>query len=286
MQLAVLADVHGNLPALKAVLQTLQGKDLSGILVAGDLTGCPWPNEAIQLLIEHNCIMIRGNGENGLLKLIDHTAPHAWEVNKQYALARWTVRTLDPSLIPIIRSLPNQRVIHMAGTDPIRMVHGSPFDSSDSIYPHREPENFVRAMEAVSEPVTIFGHTHSPWQVRLDGHLAFNPGAVSAPLDGKAGAQYAILTWSDGCWRAQLHHIPYDLKEVRRGFEQSGLLKEGGALARTFLLSIETGIDVTDDFIDLAYELMHQTTEEYTAFIPDEIWDLADKQFNWQNYKN
>jgi hypothetical protein len=85
--------------------------------------------------------------------------------------------------------------------------------------------------------------------------------------------QYALLTWRDGRWQVEHRAVSYDLELVRAAFWTSGLLKEGGALARSFLLSIETGQNVADDFFLHAYGLAARAGFEDCHAVPDAAWE-------------
>jgi len=101
-------------------------------------------------------------------------------------------------------------------------------------------------------------------------------------LDGFVGAQWALLTWSGGRWRAELRGVRYDLEQVRAAFRDSGLLADGGVLARAYLLCLETGHNVWGDFLAFARELAHAAGMDISGAIPDEAWDQAVAQFDWQ----
>jgi putative phosphoesterase len=281
MRLAVMSDVHGNLPALEAVLEDVQPYEPDGILVAGDFVGGPQPVETIHLLRSLDSWMIRGNSDTGLLQYGLGDAPEVHYTHRQFALLRWAHRHVDQGTFDLIRSLPEQRVVEIDGTAPIRMVHGSPRDPSESIFPDRDPVTLDCALAQTSEPVLVCGHTHIPWKVTRDDRLALNPGAVCGPLNGDVGAQYALLTWRDGRWQAEHRVIPYDLERIRASFRESGLLEEGGALARSFLLSIETGQNVAKDFLSHAYGLAAQAGFEGCHAVPDAAWERASATFDW-----
>jgi putative phosphoesterase len=281
LKLAVLSDVHGNLPALEAVLADTVTAGIDGILVAGDYIGGPQPCEVIQRLHDLGAIMISGNSDTNLIRLRTGRAPQAWYQSLQFALLRWGDRHLDQSSFDLLQSLPEQRVVALEGTAPIRMVHGSVRDQYESIFPDRDPEILDIALAQAPEAVLICGHTHIPWIEKTSGRLAINPGAVCGPLNGEIGAQYAILSWEDGGWQAEPRLIEYDLALIRRAFRDSGLLREGGALARAFLRSIETGQNVAEWFLDHAYRLASEISGEDVPFVPDEIWIQAESRFHW-----
>jgi predicted phosphodiesterase len=182
MRLAVLADVHGNLPALEAVLADVQQRDVDGIIVAGDLTAGPQPVETTRLLRSLEAWMIRGNTDSNLLRYDAGDAPDAWRVSKQWAVMRWSHSHLDGETLNFIASLPEQRAIALDDAAPIRVVHGSPRNPSESLFPDRDPVKLSLFRQAgllppdrdpaklnlafaqISEPVLVCGHTHIPWK--------------------------------------------------------------------------------------------------------------------------
>lgn len=284
MRLAVLADIHGNLPALEAVLDDLQQHDTDGIIVAGDLVDrFPHPVETIRLLRSLDSWMIRGNSDNGQLRLYAGDIPDAWRVNRQFASARWTYRNLDRETLDFIASLPEQRVISLPDTEAIRVVHGSPSHITEGIKPDLDPGTLERAFACINERILVCSHTHVPWWREQGGRLALNPGAVANPLDGKGGgrAQYALLTWKEDCWQVQHREALYDLERLRAAFRDSGLLQEGGAFTRALLLSVETGHDVVTIFLSYANGVAAEAGIEDRNIIPDEVWEEAEATFRW-----
>jgi putative phosphoesterase len=285
MRLAVLSDIHGNLTALEAMLSDLRQYAVNGILVAGDIVvGGPQPAETLQRLRALGCVMIRGNADQALLQHAAGRAPASQSTAQQFALLRWTRRQVDQDALDFLASLPEQRVVALAGADPIRMVHGSPRHISERIFPERDPALLDLVLAQISEPVLVCGHTHLPWQVARDGRLALNPGAVGSPLNGTLGAQYALLTWANTGWQARLIAVPYDLEPLRQVCRTSGFLADGGAFARLCLLSVETGQDVLDDFFAYAAGLTEQAGYAECDHIPDAVWKQAVETFGWAKY--
>jgi putative phosphoesterase len=281
VRLAVMADVHGNLPALNAVLRDVQQHAVDGIIVAGDLVGGPQAVETTRLLRSLGSWMIRGNSDSNLLRYDRPDAPPAWRTSHQFALLRWSYRHVDEETFEFIKSLPQQRVVQVADTPAIRVVHGSPRDASESIFPHRDAHTLDVALAQTEEAVLVCGHTHRPWKVERSGQLALNPGAVCGPLDGYVGTQYALLTWDGARWAVEHRAVPYNLDHIRAAFHQDGLLEEGGALARAYVCCLETGRNVWDDFLSHAYRLAEQAGHEDCQVVPDPIWERAAATFNW-----
>lgn len=285
MRLAILSDVHGNLPALEAVLADLQQHDVDGIVVAGDLVGGgPQPEETTHLLRSLDSLMIRGNADTYLVRYDAGDVPDDWRTSHQWAPMRWQYHHLDQDTLAFITSLPEQRGIEIAGAAPIRVVHGSPRDPSESIYPDRDPAILDLALAQVSESVLVCGHTHEPWHRELDGRLALNPGAVCGPLNGYVGAQYALLTWQNERWRVEHRAVPYDLERLRAAFHDSGLLAETGAWAHVILLCIETGQNLAKDFVSHARRLAVEAGFKSCDVVPDPIWEKAAATWRWGDF--
>jgi putative phosphoesterase len=282
MRIAVLADIHGCLPPLEAALSEIHAQSVDGLLVAGDMTCGPNSAEVLQRLMAENAWMVLGNNEGYLLRFDSGQTPAWWHTSHQWALNRWVYRTIDRASLDLLHNLPEQRVINLPGTAPIRMFHGSLRDSSELLDPKLYPEPLKEAFARTSEAVLVCGHTHLPWQEHRNGRLAFNPGAVTFPCNGDRGAQYAILTWDMDAWEVEHHSAAYDHSLVRKAFIDSGLLQEGGALTRAFLLSIEKGKDVSMDFLHYAYRKAAEAGHSGCEYVPDGIWEAAAASFDWE----
>ncbi len=288
-RLAVLADIHGNLPAFKAVLHDLQQHGpLDALLVAGDVVGGPGQRAILQRLMEAQAVMIQGNGEARLAKLLNGIAPAYFYTARQFSLPRWIIEDLSQEQREYLGGLPEQRVFTLPGTDPIRIVHGSPRKVDELVLPDRachpnlyyEPVLLAEVIAAVVEPVILFGHTHLPWQARIQGKLALNPGAVNFPEDNYWGAQYALLDWDGRQWLPSFHQVAYDLERLKRDYEESGLLSVS-PLARVMLQSILTQTDYLPIFFRHVRALAGEPGPDALPYYSDEIWQRAEETFPW-----
>ncbi len=225
MLLALLSDIHANLPALEAVLRDARRDRPDAFLVAGDLSGGPYPNETLDLLRSLPGWTIRGNGEGYLLRFWQGDAPLAWQVQRQFGFMRWCANHVAAEHRSFVMGLAEEVSIALPGLSAIRLVHGSPGRPSGGLHPENEGE-IEQALALIREPVLVCGHTHAQWQVRLDGRLAVNAGAVCAPCDGTTAAQYVLLRWDGDRWQAQLRQVGYNIAAVRRAFHTSELLAE------------------------------------------------------------
>jgi len=303
MRLALLADVHDNLPALEAVVEDIDRRGVDGIIAAGDyLVRGPFPLETMRLLRSLDAWMIRGNTDGYVLNYHAGLAPESWYWSEQWAAMRWTCEQVDRETLAFAEALPEERVVALEGVHPIRVVHGAPRDPLGQIVPKGDEEaigwfrraGFIDegceqlrvsdALHETAEPVLVCGHTHIPWGEERDGRLMLNPGAVSGSLNQDTRAQYAVLTWRDGRWQAEHRAVPYDLSRVRHGFIERGLLSEGGALARAFLLTIETGRNVLGPLFSHVDRLAPVGGQDDSVVVPDEIWCRAVSTFPWAEY--
>jgi putative phosphoesterase len=225
--------------------------------------------------------MIIGNSDISVLRYLEGQATEYQRTAKQFALLRWACQRIDLDSQESLRNLPEQQIISLSDSDPIRVVHERLETAFDGYDPEEELEKLDSDLAKIKETVLICGHTHCPWIVRRNGKLALNPGSVAGPLNGYIGTQYAILEWLDGRWQAELHAIKYELTRIRSDFIRSGLLEEGGPLARCFLNSIETGENESLRFLEYAWELAELAGYKDISFIPDEIWDQAENTYDW-----
>jgi predicted phosphodiesterase len=285
MLLAVLSDIHANLPALEATLADAQRHRPDAYVVAGDLNGGPHASETLDLLRSLPGWIIRGNGEGYLIRLWGGDAPAEWRTQRQYGFVRWCAASVRDEDRPFISALPEELRIALPECPAIRLAHGSPGRPAGGIYPSRGDHEARNALALIDEPILICGHTHKQWQVKLDGRLVVNPGAVCGPCDRTVGAQYALLTWRGGRWQAELKQVDYNTAEVRRAFRDSGLLDEGGAFARAVIAGIETGVDVARALLQHAGRFKETQGLGSGPFMPDDIWDAAAESFDWERYE-
>jgi len=299
MRIAVLSDIHGNLPALEAVLSDVQRQGVDDVVVAGDFTGGPQPQETTDLLCSLGSWMIRGNSEDYCLAYDRRDAPAGWRESKQWAAMRWSYFRLNKETLDSIASLPEQRAIVLNGAAPVRVVHGSPRSSTEHLFPDRdpvalqvfreagllpwgtEPARLSLALAGVEEPVLVCGHSHIPWKQEQDGRLVINAGSVGASNNGDWRAQYAVLDWREGRWQAEHRFIAYDLDRIRAVYRESGYLAGGGAFAQACLLGIERGQNVPGRFVSHVYEVAAEAGFEGCGVVPDSIWERAVTTFNW-----
>jgi putative phosphoesterase len=206
VRLAVLADVHANLPALEAVLRDVDSLSPAGIWVAGDLVGYnPWPNEVLQILRDRRMKAIRGNHDRAAL------SGDTSRFNELAAAAvRWTRIQLTPGSVTYLKDLEDRTRATMPEGS-VAMYHGSPRDDDEYVYPSSADEAVVKKAGAA---FVILGHTHLPMALSFRSGVLINPGSVGQPRDGDPRASYALLDVAGVA--VDFHRVEYDVGETQR----------------------------------------------------------------------
>jgi diadenosine tetraphosphatase ApaH/serine/threonine PP2A family protein phosphatase len=209
--IALLYDVHGNLPALEAVLADADAAGVGGYLIGGDvaLFGAFGAETVRRLRALPHARWLRGNGERWTAH--PDEAPEGEPVQGAIAASR---AALGDALVAELGALPQS----VALDDATRAWHGSPRSDVRSFLPDPEPSD-GELLEGVTERRLIFGHTHLPFR-RTHGTIELvNPGSVGMPLDGDRRAAYARLH-DDG--RIEHRRIEYPLEETLAALRAQG----------------------------------------------------------------
>jgi len=277
MEIAVLSDIHGNLTAFNAVLNDINKLGIDKFIIAGDhIVDCPEPNEVLEIIKKLNAYVIKGNREEYILNY-NKGLHDEWRRHKQMAATLWTYNVLDKGNIKYIEKLPEQLSISLPGMDAIRVVHGSPTNINEEIFPDKYPERIEKALKDIKEPVLICGHTHHPWSKTVYNKLIVNPGSVGVPFNKNKCAEYAVLTWEDNKWMVSHRQAGYDLKELEQLFFDKELMEKCRTWSRLTLASIKEGKNITLDFVKYVYELSEKNGYRGLKLVPDCIWDMAEE---------
>jgi predicted phosphodiesterase len=301
---AVLADIHGNLLALEAVLADIRARTSPArpprLLVAGDfLPAGPHPVEVFERLQAENAVLIRGNNEDYLIDYHTGRAPAWYASSAQMAPMRWTHARLGPERLRFLTGLPDQVVVHADGLPPVRLVHGSHRHISEILIPDQDPmavqvfrqSSLLGENEApppledllsdLPEPVLACGHTHIPWIQHCGERLAFNPGSAGLSSNGDPRAWYALLYWENHHWEVEQRAVAYDLDRLRRAYHDTGYLAAGGPFARGCLIDALQGHNVVWFFIIFARQWASAAGWDGEGAVPDELWFEAERHYPW-----
>lgn len=238
LRLAVLADVHGNLPALEAIGRALAQDEVDHVVVAGDfLTLGPQPRECVEYALSRGWACIRGNSE---LYLTDFDTPRG---RREWVESEWfeAVRLLSIELADLrveIGCWPDELRLRLPNGPPIRVVHGSPRSAWEPLGPLTPEDDMHERLAGVVEGVVVCGHTHLVTNRVVGQWRVLNPGSAGNPLDGDTRAQYMLLDLVDGSWAPTWRRVAYDVDLVLARIAPQ--VDRLGAVGETFRLELET----------------------------------------------
>lgn len=204
MLIGLVADVHSNAMALKEVLSVFDGLRVEKILHAGDIIGYnPYPDETLDLFKKKKIISILGNHDRALI-----TGDTSGFNPYAKAALEWTRNTASPDDVDYLLGLQDIESITLEGRR-IVLVHGSPYDIDEYIYPE---DAVPELLSAVNGDVLVLGHTHVQFIKEYAEGIIVNPGSVGQPRDGNPDAAFAVLDTDSG--KIQLKRVGYDIEKV------------------------------------------------------------------------
>jgi predicted phosphodiesterase len=249
MRIAVLADIHSNLPALEAVQADLHLAAPDMVLVGGDqVNRCPWPNEVLDLIEAEGWPMIAGNHELMIASLDTPDQPPIFNQRERFADLWWTRDQLTPEHLAQFPVLPLDRRIEVADGPTILLLHGLKNNPFEGIVPEMDDAQILAKLEGIEEPVVLTAHTHYPLARAVDGKQVFNPGSVGMPYNGDPRAQYMLLDSDGVTWHPTFRQVEYDRGLVREAFDRQGLFTAYGPLGPLYWQTVATGDPWVSDF--------------------------------------
>ena len=187
LRVAALADVHGNAPALEAVLDEVAREQPDLIVFCGDLTWGPLPEETIALLRPVDALYVRGNAEAELLRLFAEVPDDASERQ------RFLVDRHDAAAREFVTGFREHVVVEVEGLGPTRFCHGSPRSDEELVTEETPVERAREFLDGVEERTVVTAHTHVSYERVVDGTRLLNAGSVGLPYEGRPGAYWALL---------------------------------------------------------------------------------------------
>ena len=235
MRYALIGDIHGNLPALEAVLSDLDARgEADAVYHLGDLVGyAPWPDEVVELLRQRGIAGVAGNYDSTTATDYEHCGCK-YEDPRQEELSHlsyeWTRANVTAETKRWLGGLPFRIDLrplggHRAGPR-LSLVHGNAVLNT-FYWTEDRSDGFCLQMAghlgAKGGDVIAFGHTHKPWQRVVDGILFVNTGSVGRPKDGDWRAGYVIVDLEADLARVEFVRVEYDLARAMEAIRTSSL---------------------------------------------------------------
>lgn len=209
MQVGLISDIHGNLPALESVLEDMPSLDT--IVCAGDVIGYnPWPAACVEKIREVADITVMGNHDRMVRTPHEYGSNHMAEAGLEFANEQLSNRQLK-----WLDDRPRKATFV---DDQFLLVHDHPTTVDEYVYPV-EFDKLRCYLDNYRG--LVLGHTHMPHEQTIDDRIITNPGSVGQPRDKDPRAAYAILNTDSG--DVELKRTSYDIDRVISRIEEVGL---------------------------------------------------------------
>ena len=226
MRIAVIADIHANLPALTAVIDDVARIGADAIYCVGDVVGRgPHPNEAVELLRTLEIPTVQGNWDEAVGMDRAQTGAAWASVDAEHAgdaSMRWTADALSEENKAWLRQLPRTLRAEIAGRSAY-FFHGSPIRANEYLWSDRPSRVLARIASDEGDDLFCFGHTHEAFH-RVVGQAHFvAAGSVGCGTGGDARARYAVVYVGDPDIAIGFRSVDYDHLAVVRDLTAHGL---------------------------------------------------------------
>ncbi len=238
MKIAVMADIHGNLPAFEAALADYKRQSADLLVIAGDVVnGAPDSAECWKLADSLGVPIIRGNHERYVGLYGTEGAPAEWSSDR-FGPVKWSSAQFSQAEKQRLAGLPLD--LKLPEYPELFFCHSSVRSDSDAIAPYTAEAELDAMFPGVTAPLIIRGHNHAPAIRFWRNRRIITTGSVGLTFDGIPTAQYVLLTHSGGGWSSEHRSVEYDIEAALARFHETGYLTDGGPMARLFYREVAT----------------------------------------------
>ena len=217
MRIAALYDIHGNFPALEAVLADIREADVDVVVSGGDVVPGPMPREVLARLLNLNIPVqfIRGNGDREVLAVRAGATTGGFP-HSVLAEMQWCADQIDDESAHVMHDwAPTVRLHTAAGVT--LFCHATPRNDTEIFTHATAEERLLPIFASAQADIVVCGHTHMQFERRVDETRVVNAGSVGMPFHGPPGA-YWLLLGRD----VELRHTPYDLEAAAKRIRATG----------------------------------------------------------------
>ena len=252
MKIATLYDIHGNLPALEAVLAELEGVQPDLIVIGGDVVPGPMPRQTLELLMQlgERARFIRGNGErdvNGAFDGLPFDPILGEQVRKTIG---WSAGQLGQAERDFLAQWPERLALSVDGLGNILFCHATPRNDMDIFTPNSPQERLKTFFSGVEAQAVVCGHTHIQFEMHVDSIRILNGGSVGMPYADRPGAYWMLL----GPQGVEFRRTEYDLEKAAQQVRESGY-PQADEFADENLLKVPSAEEAMEYFERLASKL-------------------------------
>lgn len=218
MKIAAIYDIHGNLPALEAVLSEIDREGVDVIVVGGDMVPGPMPRDVLEVLLSlgDRVRWIRGNCEREVVAAFDGGTFGQNQPEEVRAATVWTAGQMERRHRDFMAGLPEKITSRVEGVGEVLFCHGSPRSDLEILTVATPEERLREVLAGVKENVMVCGHTHMQFDRVCEGKRVVNAGSVGMPY-GDPGAYWLLLGPN-----VSLRKTNYDLESAAELVRKSG----------------------------------------------------------------
>ena len=230
MRVAAIYDIHGNLPALEAVLQEIREAEVDHVVVGGDVIPGPMPRETLQCLLDFGIPVqfISGNCEVAVLEQM--AGKDSAKVPEAYRpVMRWTAQQLHPEYERLLAGWPKTLRLEIRGLGEVLFCHATPRNEDECFTRLTPEERLLPIFERLNVPLVVCGHTHMQFDRMIGSLRVVNAGSVGMPF-GEPGADWLLLGPD-----VQFRHTSYDLAKAAERIRETAYPQAEEFAARNVL---------------------------------------------------
>ena len=240
MRIAVLADIHGNLPALEAVAADVNRLRPDLVFVAGDFQNRgPNPREVTEFLTSSGWSLLRGNHEDYVIRQSEESLPQDTVEYYNWLPARWTA-DLTGDFVETVRRLPISITFGGPDDHPVTIAHGSPRSNNEGFFPRTSDTKAIEMIGANPPGLLCVGHSHLPLVRQIKSTLVVNVGSVGFPFDGDQRASFGVISWDGHHWVSEIRRIEYRIDRVIHELSRVNFYEGAGPLSYLIRRELET----------------------------------------------
>ena len=226
MRTALIADIHGNLVSLDAVLADIDRRGVDRVVCLGDVAATgPQPRETIERVAALGCAVVMGNTDEWLIEPRDESIEDD-DTRRIVEIDLWAHQQLDERHLDLLREY--RPLVELDG---LLCFHGSPRSNTEVLLPVTPDDELAAMLAGRTQPIMAGGHTHMPMLRRHGGSLMVNPGSVGMPFEHPVGGGFRNPPWAEyaiaGEGQVEFHRVPVDVGAVTDAALTGGMPNAG-----------------------------------------------------------
>jgi putative phosphoesterase len=223
VKVALISDIHANLPALEAVLMHARHRGAEAIWNAGDLVGyAPFPEEVVRQLQAEHVLNIVGDDDLSVLDVKSQENPRRRRYAEKILALRWTYEHLSGESRRYLFFLPREIRWTVEGWR-VLITHTSPASYPEILTRYTPKKRLRQLAKSCEADLVICGHSHRAFARHIKDVWFVNPGSVGCPEDGDPRASYMLLKLKPGSLKIHRYRLDYDIPTVTAAIRQHGL---------------------------------------------------------------